>query len=224
MQVQPEEKKEPSELYAYLNDVMYDTKERRQSLLNEKGYADWQVDSSLSDDVTMTVVHVPSKKVIVVHSGTRVKDSTKKGLKKYNTDDLLTDAFVSVDLLSLSGRYRKSKTLTKTVLEKYKGYTPVVTGYSLGGAIANQIGHELEVESHAFNPGISPLVFKRNFKDSLKVYRKGSAPSQKHHLYLTQGDWISNSGIVGIKGSENIIFNTKQPKAENPHDIKNWYA
>ena len=43
----------------------------------------------------------------------------------------------------------------------------------------------------------------------------------KHNLYITQGDWISNSGYLGVRGNENIKFNTSK-ESNSPHSIFNW--
>ena len=138
--------------YAALNQVIYSDRGSWSDQLEKIGMEDWEVHDS-SQDNTMVLINHKKKHSLVVHSGT--------DLKRRKTEDLLTDAFISFDMTTLSPRYKQSKKITEKIMKTYPDYKLTTTGFSLGGAVANQIGHELDVESHAFNPGISPNVFRR---------------------------------------------------------------
>lgn len=206
--------------YAALNQVIYSDRSTWADQISKIGMEEWEVHDD-SQDNTMVLVNHKKKRSLVVHSGT--------DLKRRKTEDLITDAFISFDLTTLSPRYKQSKKITEKVMKRYPDYKLVTTGFSLGGAVANQIGHELDIESHSFNPGISPNVFRRQLtgltslgKRKLSFFRSTPEPvNTKHNLYITEGDWISNSGYLGIRGNENIKFNTSK-ESNQPHSIFNW--
>lgn len=206
--------------YAALNQVIYSDRNTWEDQLGRIGMSDWEVHGS-SQDNTMVLVNHSKKQSLVVHSGT--------DLKRRKTEDLVTDAFISFDMTTMSPRYKQSKKITEKIQKLYPEYKLVTTGFSLGGAVANQIGHELDIESHSYNPGISPNVFRRQLsgltqlgKRKLSFFRSTPEPvNTKHNLYITEGDWISNSGYLGIRGNENIKFNTSK-ESNKPHSIFNW--
>lgn len=206
--------------YAALNQIVYSDRGSWSDQLSKIGMDDWEIHDS-SQDNTMVLLNHKKQQSIVVHSGT--------DLKRRKTEDLITDAFISFDLTTLSPRYKQSKKITENIKKKFPNYNLITTGFSLGGAMANQIGHDLDIESHAFNPGISPAVFRRQMvgqsvlgKRKISFFRNTPDPvSTKHNLYITQGDWISNSGYLGIRGNENIKFNTSS-ESNKPHSIFNW--
>lgn len=212
----------PSHL-AKLNKLIYEDKSQWGGKLDNLGLKGWSVHDKSTDN-TMVLVNHDLKHTLTVHSGTN--------LKKRAGQDLTTDAFIVGDLLSITPRYQQALNTQKEIMKDYKGYKHSTTGFSLGGAVANQIGHDLNVESHAFNPGVSPKVFPRQLSPkgviakAIRWVRGKKSDEADQHLYLTQGDWISNSGLLGIHGDEYVHFNKTKPGASSAagaaHDIENW--
>lgn len=208
---------------AGLNRVMSEDVGERRKSLDKMKLQDWQIHPS-SKDNTMTLVNHKSKHTLSIHAATNLQKRAK--------EDLLTDSYIVGDLLHISPRYKDALDNQKKVMDEFKDYTHSTTGFSLGGAIANQLGHHVNIESHAFNPGVSPKVFPRQLsKDgliqkALRKLRPKKETEAEQHLYLTKGDWISNSGIFGIHGDEEIHFNNTKPDASSAggpaHDIGNW--
>jgi len=199
-----------SRQYAMLNKIIYNNRPDWASHLDNTKY---QIDNDLSSDNTMVLHNDENKNMVVVHKGT--------DLEKSPASDLLTDSFISVGLDKLSPRYFDAKQITKKAITKYKDYKHVTTGFSLGGAVSNQIGQELNIESHAFNPGVSPRVFARNMQGIILRPFFVKKESVSHHIYLTPGDWISNSGFLGIVGDEKVHA-TKNAKGLSFHSIDNF--
>lgn len=207
---------------AKLNQLMYQDQKEWRNGLDKMNLSDWELHGK-SKDNTMVLVNHRTKHTLSVHSGTN--------LKKRAGEDLATDAYIVGDLLSISPRYQSALDTQDALMKEFKEYKHSTSGFSLGGAVANQLGHDRKIESHAFNPGVSPKVFPRAFTPEgvlSRVWRwmtrKADDPEQ--HLYLTKGDWISNSGIFGIHGDENIHFNNSKSEANSTvgkaHDIHNW--
>jgi hypothetical protein len=201
---------------AYLNQLVYEDRKQWRSGLKKVGMSDWKIDN-LSKDNTMVLSNSKTKELRVIHSGT--------DLKRRPVEDLLTDVGISFGFTNATQRYRKSRDITRKAIVKYEGYTPIVAGFSLGGAVANEIGQELNVESHAFNPGVSPLVLKTRLTDLKSIVSRGTHgdPDSKHKVYVTPTDWISASGALGVTGKEHVTLHKPRQGTEGPHDIANFY-
>jgi hypothetical protein len=202
-----------SAMYANFNKIIYESRTDWDAQLKAHGYGTYDIDNELSSDNTMVLHDDSTGKMVVVHKGT--------DLDKSAATDLSTDAFITADLTHISPRYIDAKTTTQKAIERYKDYKHTTTGFSLGGAVSNQIGHELNIESHAFNPGVSPNVFRRNLQGIIYRPLFVKKESSKHHIYLTPGDWISNSGALGIIGNEKVHASLNK-KGLSPHSIENF--
>jgi len=192
---------------AYLNDVIYKDPSQWRDELDKVNMNDYHIDS-LSKPNTMIVSNHKSKNMYVIHSGT--------DLQRRAAEDLFTDAFITFDMTKQSPRYKESKELTKTAIDKYDGYNHIVSGFSLGGALANNIGKELDIASYAFNPGMSPLNLQRN----LKPRSPGDQKDEKHRIFLVEGDLISGSAFLNKKEDVKIQKKKDDKKA---HSIDNFY-
>jgi hypothetical protein len=152
------------------------------------------------------VVHDRQRNTVyIVHSGT--------DLDRRATEDLVTDGFITANQVKESARYKSSKKIAETVSQQYEGARIVHAGYSLGGALALHLGHELGQESFSFNPGVSPFA-------ALKVGKFGPErfPNQQH-IFVTKQDWISASGALLYPDAE---IHTPDTNAPNPHSIDNY--
>lgn len=205
---------------AYFNKLIYDVPVSEWNpYLKQHGY-DYQVDTSLSQPDTAVLINKKTMKTVTVHSGTNMKERP--------ISDLTTDAYIAMDLTGMSSRYKKAKSIQQRVLSKYPNFKHSTTGFSLGGAVANQIAHELDIDSQVFNPGVSPIVFKRRLDEQGKnrLFKRPKQGKASHRIHLTKGDWISNSGYMGIYGDEDLEFNTAKSDSSSmagkAHAIENW--
>ena len=92
--------------------------------------------------------------------------------------------------------------------------------------MANEIGQTLGIESHAFNPGVSPLTLRQRLtglKNNTAKPDSHGDPASKHKVYITAGDWISNSGALGVSGKEHVVIGKKREGTANEHDIHNYF-
>jgi len=208
---------------AYFNKLMYDVPVSDWNpYLKSHGYGHYKVDEELSQYDTAVLYNERRLKTVTIHSGTNMKERP--------ISDLATDLFITMDLTGVSPRYKRAKGIQEKVLSKYTNYNHTTTGFSLGGAVANQLGHELGIDSHVFNPGVSPMVFKRRVDANGKerLFKRPSTSNAKHKIYLTKGDWISHSGSWGIYGDEDLVFNTAKENTSSmvgkAHGIENWVS
>jgi hypothetical protein len=209
------------EQYAHLNQLIYDEDPSNwRPHLDKMGWHDWEIDKSISKNNMAALVNHKLKKTLTVHSGTN--------LQKRKAEDLTSDFFVATDLIGISPRYKDALKRQKNVMTNYSGYEHATTGFSLGGAIANQLAHEVKIDSHAFNPGVAPNVFVRRAKEGKeRIFRRPQfAENGRHKIYITKGDWISHSGTIGIQGDEKIHFNNSKENAKSAagkaHSLCNW--
>lgn len=192
---------------AFLNDVIYRDPSQWREELDKVNMQDYHIDS-LSKPNTMIVSNHKTKNMYVIHSGT--------DLQRRAAEDLFTDAFISFDMTKQSPRYHESKKITKEAIDKYDGYNHIVSGFSLGGAMSNSIGQELDIASYSFNPGVSPLNLQRNLKPDIFGQKK----NEKHRIFLVEKDWISNSAFLNKKEDVKI---QKKKDGKKAHSIDNFY-
>jgi hypothetical protein len=195
------------EQYAIFNKVIYaDKKNWNKELKKYNLDKTYTIDKKLSTANTMVLVNSTDKKVIVVHSGT--------DLKRRAGEDLLTDVGIGLNLSTITPRYNKSKKITESAMKKYNDYETISTGFSLGGAVSSNISKDLGIESHSFNPGVSPINLRGNIENLLKQKK-----DTKSNVYMTTSDWISISGLIDPSHKTNYV---KNKKGEAPHSIDNF--
>jgi hypothetical protein len=202
------------EAYAYLSNIAYLPKKQWKAELSKAGFdprSGWHIDS-LSTKNTMILGHHPSKKVIFVGRGT--------SLDQDPAEDLFSDAFVSANITTISPRYKQSKKLLQKTMEKYKDWDFSVTGHSLAGTIALELGREFNLPSHSFNPGISPLVAFHQDPEALKKRLTEENAESKQKVHIVPGDWISNSGF--FLGPKDHVIVHEAKHGDNPHTVKNF--
>lgn len=216
------------ETYAALNHVIYKDRTEWGRELNKYGLTaqGYVVDNELSSDNTMILSRRrnggPSPgDLIIVNRGTQLNKGVGTAM-----EDLGSDVAVAFNRLDLTPRYKKAKLTTQAAMVKYAGYDPVVTGFSLGGSVATHLGHDLGIESHSFNPGVSVKVLEHHIRTGSLLNTKPKDPSS--HLYITKGDVISNSGMLGVRGNETIHINearhanTGLASQARSHGLGNW--
>jgi hypothetical protein len=136
--------------------------DKQDKVLQRYGY---QIDRRISDGRQTLVAYNPRvNKVLFVANGTDTKSEK----------DLITDFVLAQGGLKETRRYRETKQAYDQAKEKYRGAKFTDVGYSLGGALVNQIA--------------SP-------NDRALVYNGAYTPRQKIREHVrnvrVRGDWIS---------------------------------
>lgn len=116
-------RKTTSALYRVINNS-YRKKPREDALLPE-GYS---LDRELSSHNQQVYYNPDKKKLVYSVTGT------------HNLSDVGTDVYLFAGKLSKTRRYKEADSTLKRAKEKYKPDQSIVTGHSLGGAIASKIG------------------------------------------------------------------------------------
>tara|TARA_R110002126_G_scaffold2572_2_gene14416 strand:+ start:275 stop:985 length:711 start_codon:yes stop_codon:yes gene_type:complete len=148
-----------------------------------------------------------TKNIIISYRGTVTKQDVK------------TDALLAVGALKASSRFKKDLSFAKRIL-KIANVPVIITGHSLGGSIATEIGRELGLKVWAYNAGVGPRQAVRNKTDKIAcLLNKKGKKCRKAKLVnheRTFGDPVS---ILGRKG-----MNTKHviPKKINVHSVDNF--
>lgn len=123
----------------------------------------YEVDRDLSDRHRMVFYNPSSKKAVISFRGTKLND----------VGDLYTDFKILKGEEANSTRFRNSSNLTRMVMRKYGKENVSLTGHSLGGTQAVEIGQKYGLQSVSFNPGVGP---KTGIKQALgKLLKKKSA-------------------------------------------------
>ena len=104
-----------------------------------------------SDDELLFFVDHPQKELLIVSRGSVTQ-----------TDWKITDTALVLGLITWSKRYNDNLKKIKEVYSKFKGYSILFTGHSLGGNLAHNFYEEfkkkgIKTEVIMFNRGTSPL-------------------------------------------------------------------
>jgi hypothetical protein len=136
-----------------------------------------------------------------------------------NKQDVKTDAILAVGQLKSSSRYKRDLIFTKRIM-KITNKKIILTGHSLGGAIAKNIANELGLKAYIYNAGSGPREALGAKLDKVAcTFNKKGKRCRKAKLVQherTIGDPVS---ILGKKG-----VNVKHilPKKLNVHSIDNF--
>ena len=144
-----------------------------------------------------------------------------RGTNPRNIKDLATDALLAAGFKHFSSRFRNAEKAAKAAVSKYGKDNVVLTGHSLGGSQALHVNSRQKLETHAFNPGVSPLEkspFKAVFDHVMSaVFRKKTRSNA--HVYTTGKDPISATAPYIHADSKIHVVKATQ---KNKHSIKNF--
>ncbi len=172
------------EFYALLSKIAYEPKK------NRKGFpSNFVQDNSLSNDDVLVAVNKSTKEIIIAFAGTRL-NRLKSALK-----DGIADVGIALGIDRLGVRTNKGVKLVKKTMKKYgNSYDYTVTGHSLGGRLAQNVGKRLGIPAVTFSRGSSPLgAVSDKVAQILGRDKEGS----KTISYRTKGDLIAVSSAIG---------------------------
>jgi hypothetical protein len=191
--------------YAQLSDGAYGEGKD----LSHLGY---EIDPQHSNRNRTLYKHKDTGKAVLAFRGTELNTRNKMG-------DLGSDALLALGLHGLSSRFRNAKKATAKALETYGKDNLVLTGHSLGGSQALYANSKHGIETHAYNPGVSPSMVKKSLMDSLSAQLFKRRPKRNATIYTTGTDIISGLSPLFRKAKTVIV---KGKKGQNAHSLGNF--
>ena len=153
-----------------------------------------------SNDEILFFVDTNNKELLVANRGSITDEDYKK-----------TDVGVATGFLTSTKRYKRNLKQVEDVLSKYKGYTLLFTGHSLGASIANYL------YEHFRKKGFKTELFVFNrFATLIDPYIKNSRiePNKVHVTF--EGDRIAEP-FLKDKSTKHIVKNSPNPN--NKHSL-----
>jgi len=190
--------------YAQLSDGAYGAKD-----MSHLGY---EIDPQHSNRNRTLYQHRESGKAILAFRGTDLKSKSKFG-------DLGSDALLALGLHGLSSRFRNAKKATDKAIATYGKDNLAVVGHSLGGSQALYANSKRGLEAHAFNPGVSGAMVRKNLMDSLGAQLFKRKPKPNATVYTTGKDIISGLSPLLVKTKTVLV---KPKKGVNAHSLQNF--
>lgn len=190
--------------YAQLSDGAYGGKD-----LSHIGY---DIDPEHSNRNRTLYKHRESGKAVLAFRGTDLQSKSKMG-------DIGSDVLLALGLHGLSSRFRNAKKVTDSAIAKYGKDNLTVTGHSLGASQALYANSKRGVEAHAYNPGVSPTMVRKNLMDSLSAQLFKRKPKSNATVYTTGTDIISGLSPLLTKTKKVYVQVKKKAKA---HSLSNF--
>ena len=199
--------------YAVLADASY---------TRAKPVEGYTIDPAFSDRNRTLYVDDKSGKAILAFRSTQLSDQ-----HGHRWRDLGADALIALGLQDVSYRFRGARKATKQAIAKYGADNLVLTGHSLGGAQALYVHHRLyaKPETHAFNPGVSPIDVARSKgifgPDHVRsLFNKVPRFGDNAHTYITRGDIVSALAphLPGLRVHTIPLKGNKR----NPHALRHF--
>lgn len=149
------EDKQNREFYAVLAGSTYNPDKSKRDELIDKFYPDRKVDviPEFSND-RLTTFQDANGKVFVSVAGTDFQNKRNR-----RDDDIQTNVFLSAGLLVGTNRYKQDSNDLRQVIDKYGKENVSITGHSLGGSLAIELGEAYDIPAYAYNPGGTPKTF-----------------------------------------------------------------
>ena len=157
-------------------------------------------------------------KAIMSFRGTDLKSKSKYG-------DIGSDVLLGLGLKNLSARFKNSRKATQKAINTYGRDNLVLVGHSLAGSQALYNNSKFGLETHAYNPGISPSdaiegikkkvfdkltfnLFKKPVRNNATIYHTG-----KEDAISALSPLVMNANVKQIK----------KKKGNNAHAISNFF-
>lgn len=138
-----------------------------------------------------------------------------KGTDPRNAEDLSNDYAILHPLLdeTKTDRFKRADELYGRVVDKYGSDVQVKSvGHSLGGEIAMVVGERHDLETHAYNPGVSA-------NQAFNTHSKHN--KNKTYIYRTENDPVSFGSYINQNDQREIIT-VEQKHLFDSHSITNF--
>jgi hypothetical protein len=155
-----------------------------------------------------------TKKTSVYHNELTGKTVISyRGTDPTSVPDLMVDLSIAQIFMNenTTERFKNAELLYGRAVSKYGGQDNIMlTGHSLGGAIALYVAELHNVESVTFNPGIS----------AGSALHKRSENTAKQYIYRTNYDPVSIGALLSTDPNR-VVFNMSQ-LGYDPHTVDNF--
>ena len=135
--------------------------------------------------------------------------------------DLKDDVVLSSGLIKKTGRYKKDKRLVESAIKKYGKENVSITGHSLAGKLAKDIGRELGVRATTYNKGATYTDTIQGVRDRVACERNPQGKRCKEanlvKNYRTKKDPVS---VLGALDKNTKVVGQKEGK--DVHTISNF--
>ena len=193
-----------------------DAEMHRYAELSHAGYSGrdvdgYDVDRDLSNRNRTVYVNRESGKATIAFAGTRL------GSKRDKLKDLGTDALLAFGLHDLSSRFKNAKKVARATVEKYGAGNVDTTGHSLAGSQSLYLNQKMGLDSHAYNPGVSPGFVRKNLFDKLAGALFKKPVKSNATVYHTGTDPISM--LSPLTNARTVVV---KQKSKNAHSLTNF--
>lgn len=165
----------------------------------------FELDKELSGQKNQVFVNGLTGEVVLSFKGTNPK----------NVEDLWDDYTIFNPLLNekTTDRFKRAEELYNKVIEKYgKDSNIKSVGHSLGAEIAMSVGEEHDIETHAYNIGMS-------VNEAVNTESKNN--KNKVFIYRTSGDPVSVATYANLNQNRKVIT-VEQKFLFDSHSIDNF--
>jgi predicted esterase YcpF (UPF0227 family) len=194
--------------YALFSQMAYaegDTK-KISEFTNENPLLDgFVIDAQLSGTKNQVFYNRQTGEVVLAYKGTNLR----------NTEDLWDDYHILHPLLdeSKTDRFKRADELYQQVLEKYGSDVTIKSvGHSLGGEVALAVGEKHDLETHAYNPGLSA---------NQALTQRSETNNHKTYIYRTANDPVSFGSYINQNKNREIV-SVEQKHMFDSHSISNF--
>jgi hypothetical protein len=171
----------------------YSSNEDASALSNDIQYT---LDKELSNENHKVFLDDKDNDIIVAYSGT------------YKNEDYITDGALALGLAPMTRRFKDSRKLIDDVKFKYKRSPIMAIGDSLGGAIAEHVGGQVDRVMITHNKGTSIFdVGKKVRENQIDIRHKN--------------DWISTLSRFERGGKDKILIDDGKTSLLDAHDYRN---
>jgi hypothetical protein len=158
------------------------------------------IDEELSNKKILTIYDPVEKKLITSHRGTQGKG------------DIRQDIVMGLGLNRYNKNYKEGYEISKKAKDKYTGYDYTLTGQSLGGKNAYDIGSKLGVKTVTYDTPASVWDINK-----FNLIHNNLKPNKKNELHTVVGDPVS-IGSYFTSGNKKIIM----PTTGSVHSVENY--
>jgi hypothetical protein len=189
--------------FGTLSQIVYKTtaKEREEELKKKKLDKDFKLVRVHSNRDVAVFIDIKCDKLIIAFRGTDIQNLTSNKRR-----DLQTDLFIVIGQFKRSKRFKDAENTLKEMIKRHGKSGIVLTGHSLGGAIAYDLSIKYDLPAIVYNKGTSPLKLAKNTR------------SVQFNTNNSKVDLLS----VATFGEDNIIIDTDVKPGLGSHTIDNF--
>lgn len=207
--------------YAAMAAAVYKDKKGRQSLVDALTQYGYVLEKGKNRKEFAAFQGRDKDEVVVAIRGTDFSAQHGQGDRG---KDFFSDGALTLGFSTLTPRYRRAQRFLRGVMEANPGKKIVIVGHSLGGELAKELSHALpanvNVESHSFNSGSSPLHILDPVLPSIDLDKEKK--KARSHSYFSSNitmnplsiDPLSVAGLFDDRSTNHIVKQKQLPDSD----------